>query len=427
MVSCAVAGLAPIVSLARLDLASTLRGGGHGMTGRRDGQSLRSGLIAGEIALTLVLLFSCGSLLRSLIAAQNVYPGFDARGVIAMDLQLPSFRYKARSDVEGFYSRLLSGIRKLPGVESAGAVNCPPSTGGCARGWCSIVGMPVPAPADVPLTLLTNVDAGYFRAVHMRLLAGREFTGTDRAGGPEVVVNERLARRWWPGNPQAAIGSLLKFGGPYAEGPTGQIIGVVGDVNQEALDAKPSAEIYVRGAQNSMVVMVRSSGDRASLVRTLRTAVEAVDRDLPVRSLAPLESRIRGTLERRRFTTILFEIFAALAVLLSAVGIYGALSFRVQCRRKEIALRIAVGGARRDIARWMGGHLIGVVSVGGAVGVAGCLGASKVLASLVFGVAPIDLISLAGACGALLALAGVAGSVPIMRAVRVDPVEELRG
>jgi putative ABC transport system permease protein len=425
LVSGVAVGLVSVVNLARLNRAGALDSR-RGMAGPGGRQTLRSGLLVAEVALTIILLFSCNSLFRSLIAAQNVDPGFDADNVLAVDLQLPPHRYRNDAASAAFCRRLVDRVRVIPGVQAAGIVNCPPSTGGCARGWYSIPGLPVPSPADVPMTLLTTVDAGYFRALRMRWVAGRSFSGSTSESGDEVVVNEKLARRWWPQKPEAALGWRLKLGGPNAEGATKTIIGVVGDVNQEALDAEPASEIYVPGVEPAMVLMVRSSVDTSSLARVLRTAVESVDREVPVRSLQPLKSRMRSTLDRRQFTTWLFELFAALAAIMSAVGIYGVLSFQVQSRQKELAIRIAVGAGKADIMLWLARHLLGIGGAGVLIGIAGSVGAARVLAGMVFGIQPMDLSSLLTACSATLALAATAGAVPVFRAMRTDPLPELR-
>ena len=248
------AGLAPVFDIQGLDISRALKEGSPAAGSGKHGQSLRSSLMVTEIALTLVLTFDCALLLRSLTVAQAVYPGFTADHVLAVELQLPPSRYKTDDAVRQFYGRLLQNLRREPGVESAGAVNCPPSTGGCAKGWYSIADMPIPAQPDVPLALLTRVDQDYFRTVRIPLLAGHGFTDADRDNGRKVVVNGRLARHWWPDRPQLAVGHRIKFGGPYMEGPTCEIVGVVGDVSQSALDVESFSEIYVRGAGRGMAL-----------------------------------------------------------------------------------------------------------------------------------------------------------------------------
>jgi predicted permease len=377
-----------------------------------------------EIALTLVLAFGCVLLVRSLIAAQAVYPGFSADHVLAAEVLLPPLRYKTDDAASEFQARLMNQLRRLPGVESVGAIDCPPSTGGCARGWYSIAAMPAPVPAQVPLTLLTRVDPDYFRTLRIPLLAGRPFTAADR-DGRAVVVNERLARHWWPETPNLAVGHQIKFGGPYMEGPTREIVGVVGDVSQSALDVEAFSEIYVKGAQKAMVIMVRASGDPAALIQPVRLALATLDRSVPIVSILPFRLRMAATLERRQFSTLLLGIFAALAATLSALGIYGILNYRVNTRQKEIAIRLALGARRSEILKWMGWQLIRITAPGIAIGAFGCWGASRLLKSMVFGIPAEDTATLLVASVAVLALSALSASIPVIRAMRVDPVHRL--
>ena len=316
-------------------------------------------------------------------------------------------------------------LRGIPGVDSVGAVNCPPSTGGCAKGWYSIEGMPPPERADVPLTLLTKVDAEYFRTIGMSLLAGRGFTGADRDGWRAVVINETIARRWWPERPQLAVGHRIKFGGPYIEGPTAEIVGVVGDVSQSALDVTSFSEVYIKATERRMVVMVRGQRDPARLIPAVRRELASLDRNVPAVSLLPFRLRMEATLERRRFNTLLAEVFAGIAVALTSVGIYGVFNYWVKTRQREIAIRIALGARRPAILRLMGEHMFSIAALGIALGAFGCWGTSRWLKSLVFGISEQNPWMLLAASAVVIAVAALAVSVPIWRATRVDPVLHL--
>ncbi|HXJ44830.1 MAG TPA: FtsX-like permease family protein, partial [Bryobacteraceae bacterium] len=324
-----------------------------------------------------------------------------------------------------FYTRFLRDLRREPGVESVGAVNCPPSTGGCAKGWYSIADMPSPAPANVPLTLLTRVDRGYFRTTRIPLLAGRGFTDLDRDGGSEAVVNEKLARRWWPEAPQLAVGHRIKFGGPYMKGPTLDIVGVVGDVNQAALDEKSLPEVYVKGAQRGMVVMVRAAGDPVGLIPAVRRELTSLDRNVPIVSIQPFSLRMAATLQRRRFNTLLLGIFATLAVALTATGIYGVFNYWVRARQKEIAIRMALGAPRSEILQWTGWHMLRIAAPGLALGAIGCWGASRVLKSMVFGISAGNPLTFLAASGAVIAMAVLVAIIPVWGAARIDPIRHL--
>ncbi len=424
------AGLAPVLSAGSVDLAITLKEGSCATSGTRRGHSLRSSLVICEIAVTLVLSFGCGLLLRSLALAQNVDPGFDAARVLALELQLPPSRYNSDIAVREFYTRLMEDLRREPGVESVGAVDCPPSTGGCAKGWYSIADMSAPSRAGVPLTLLTKVDPEYFRTMGIHLIAGRSFTDADHEGHPTMlVVNEKLARHWWPKAPQLAVGHPLKIGGPYMAGPTYQIVGVVGDVRQGALDEETFSEIYVPFPQSpspAMVVMIRAAADPAPLIPAVRRELASVDPNVAIQSLRPFEQWMRGTLERRRFSTLLLGIFAALAVTLSWIGIYGLLNYWVGMRQKEIAIRLALGAQRPEIVRWLGLHAMRLLLLGVALGVFGGWGASRWLKGMVFGIDAQNPAMMLAAIAAMIAIAMLAAGIPMRRAIRVDPIRNLR-
>jgi predicted permease len=421
-----LAGTAPIIDIRGLDISRALQEGSPVAGRGRRGQTVRSSLMITEIALSLILTFGCALLLRSLIVAQGFYPGFSADRVLALELQLPPSRFKTDEAVRQFYGRLLQHLRSEPGVESVGVVNCPPSTGGCAKGWYSIADMPPPAPADVPLTLLTKVDPDYFRTIRMSLRAGRAFNDADRDNGRAVIVNEKLARRWWPDRPQLAIGHRIKLGGPYMPGRSCEIVGVVGDVSQSALDVESFPEIYVKGASTGMVVMIRSRrGDPAALVPAARRELESLDRNVPVVSLMPFSSRMAATLDRRRFSTMLLEIFAGLAVALSAVGIYGILNYWMGMRQKEIAVRMALGAGRSHILRWTGTHIVLMATLGISIGAVGCWGTSRLLRSMLFGVSAKNPWMFVAASGVVVAMVALAAGVPVWRATRVDPIRHL--
>jgi putative ABC transport system permease protein len=420
------AGLAPVLTIGRLDLSTALKDGAPA-SGRR-GSSLRGALVIAEVALTLVLAFASGLLLRSLIAAQTADPGFDPDHVLALELQLPSAGYK-NEGIQQFYGVLMQNLRAQPGVEEVGAVGCPPSAGDCGDWWYSIVGRPAPARSDVPMTLTNTADEHYFDAMKMPLVAGRAFTAADRSAGPGIaVVNEELARAWWP-TPGLAVGRQIKLGGPYMDGPILQIVGVVRNVSQVGLDTAPLAEVYLpfsQRASEGMVVMIRTRQDPALLMPAVRKQVSALDRNLPVQSLRPFEEWMAAPLARRRFSTALLSGFAALAMILAAVGIYGVLNHWVGVRQKEIAVRMALGAPRSAIVGWAAAHALRLAGAGVLLGGAGAWAASRYLSSLVFAVSPSDPAMMLAAAGVVLLIAAIAATLPLWRATRVDAVTNLK-
>jgi putative ABC transport system permease protein len=424
-----LAGLAPVLTAGRLDVANALKEGSAVAGSGRGGHLLRGALVIAEVALTLVLAFASALLLRSLIAAETADPGFDPSHLLALELQLPSSTYKSTEAIAQFHTSLTRELHAQPGVVSVGAVECPPSAGDCEDWWYSIVGKPVPTRSDVPLTLMNWVDTAYFDTLRQPLLAGRGFADTDRTGAPGVVVvNQELARTWWP-SPAAAVGNEIKLGGPYLDGPLLRIVGVVRSVSQMGMDEKPLPEIYFpfsQRASRGMVVMIRTAQAPASLAPAVRKMVSNLDRNLPIQSLRPFEEWMGATLARRRFSTALLSAFASLAIILAAVGIYGVLNHWVGVRRKEIAVRLALGAPQSAIVRWAGAHALRLAAAGIVLGAAGAWAASRYLSSMVFGVSAADPVMLILAVGAVLCIAAMAAMLPLWRATRVDAVANLK-
>ncbi len=423
-----LAGLAPVVNAGKVDLTTALKEGSPTAgTGRR-GQGFRNTLVVAEIAITLVLAFASGLLVRSLIAAQHADTGFDPRNLLAIELQLPDSRYRSDDSVREYYGQLAQNLRAEPGVEEVGLVNCPPGGGDCGDYWYSILEKPTPARDDVPLSLFNIMDANYFRVAHMRMVAGRTFSDADRAGGSRVtIINEQLARQSFP-DPQLALGQHLKVGGPYAEGPTLEIIGVVANVSQEGLDAERSPTFYYAFSQkpsSAMVVTLRTSGDPAQWMTAARRQVSALDRNVPIQSLRTAEDWLGATLERRRFVTLLLGLFGGLAMVLAAVGIYGVLNCWVSARQREIAIRLAVGAQRAAILRWAGLHATRLAVIGVVLGAIGAWGASRWMTSLVFGVTANSPLMMMAAAGGVLSIAALAASLPLWRATHTDAVRNL--
>jgi len=338
-------GFAPIFTAGKVDLVSALNSGARSATRTKRERSFRDLLVIAEITIALVLAFSSGILLRSLIAAQNMDPGFTPQRLLALELVLPPSSYKNPQAIQNFYADLQRNLRSVPAVRSVGAANCPPSFGDCNDWFYSILGERVPAQGEVPLSVFNIADEQYFQTMGIPLREGRLFDSRDRDGQPLVaIVNEVFARQWWPKS--SAIGHIIKFGGPYQEGKTYEIIGVAGNVSQYGLDSTTMPEVYWPMAQSpssAMAVMIRTIGDPAALIPEVRRAVKAADRNLPIQRLRPFDQIIAATLDRRRFGTTLLAVFAGLALVLSAVGVYGLLNYWVTSREEEIAIRLALG------------------------------------------------------------------------------------
>ena len=420
-------GFAPLLTAGRLDLVTSLNDNSRSVTGTKSTQSFRSALVVAEIALTLVLSFASGLLLRSLIVAQTADPGFAPDHLLALELVLPSTSYKSNEAVPVFYGRLAEDLRHVPGVTSVGLVNSPPSGGDRGDWFYSVLDKPAPARGDVPISLFNTADPAYFRTMRIPLRQGREFTDADRAGGPRVaIVNEVFARKWWPA--ESAVRHQIKIGGPYIDGPTCEIVGVSGTVSQMGQDTKPMPEIYLPFSQSvssSAVVMIRTSIDPASLTTAVRRSVAGIDRNLPIQSLQTFEKWLAAPLERRRFSTLLLAAFAALAMILAGVGIYGLLHYWVSVREDDIAIRLALGAQPWTILRWVGSQALRLAAAGIVLGGLAAWAASRWLKTLVFGVSAQNPFMVAAAACAVIGIAALAALVPIWRATRVDAVGRL--
>ena len=424
-----VCSLVPLVNSDKVNLTILLKESSTGSGTGRIGHTLRGGLVIAEIAVAVILLFTSGILLRSLWAAETLNPGFEPRHLLALELQLPPLPYKSDGAILDFYGRLEAALRAQPGVESVGAVNCPPAAGDCRDWWYSVVERPTPNPQDMPVTLVNMADAAYLRTMRIPLLAGRAFSDEDRANGPTVaVINEEIARAWWK-DPRSALGQHIKVGGPYMEGPVVEVVGVAANVPQMGLDSPPLPEIYLSAAQRvdaAMVVMIRTKGNPERMIATVRQTLASIDGNVPIQSLKTADTWLGATLVQRRFTTLLLVLFAGIAVILASIGCYGVFNYWVSCRRQEIAIRMAMGAGTLAILRRTGRQAARLGVIGLIAGLAGSWGASRWLNSFVFGVSTHDPVVLSSAALAAFLIVSLSAAVPLWRATQIDPIETLR-
>ena len=423
-----LAGLAPILNAGKVDLITALKEGSPTSgTGKR-GQTFRNTLVVAEVAITLVLAFASVLLVRSLVIAQNVNPGFDPRHLLTIELQLPRLRYQSDDSIRDYYGQLSQRLRAEPTVEDVGLVMAPPGAGDRGDYWYSILENPTPPRDDVPLSLFNAGDANYFHTAGIRIIAGRVFSDADRAGTtPVTVINEDLALHAF-GKPQLALGKHLKVGGPYNDGPTLEIVGVVADTSQEGLDAGKAPMFYYAFSQSpnsAMVVMARTKGDPTQWMNAARRRVSELDRNIPIQSLRTADDWLGETLGHRRFSTLLLGLFGALAIVLASVGIYGVLNYWVSTRQREIAIRLAVGASRFAILRWAGLHATRLAVIGIAVGAIGAWSAARWLESLVFGVQAHSPLMLLVAGASVMLIAAAAAGLPVWRATKTDAVRNL--
>jgi len=425
-----VFGVAPALRVSRVDLNTTLRSGGRlsdgdtGLVLRRHG--LRAVLVAGEIALSLMLLIGAGLLVRSFARLADVPPGFNPDHVISMRVEVAGPKYHDDKVVAGFFRDLGDRIRHLPGVVGEGAVSSLPLTPSVGWGHVTIEGYTPPPNLPELQTDLRVTTPGYFRAMQIPLLAGRFFDAHDDATAQKVVlVDEKLALRFWPHGD--AVGKRLRPGGP--KNPWWTIAGVVGVVKQYGLQTETRMALYFPEEQFSdggLYVVARTASDPAFMAGPIAAAVHAIDPDVPVFDAATMHERLRASLARQRFSMTMLGAFAGFALLLAVIGIYGVLSFLVTQATHDIGVRLALGAPRRTILRLVlrqGGVLAGA---GIAAGILGALALTRLMASLLFGVSARDTLTFSAVAVFLALVALAATYIPARRAMRVDPMNALR-
>jgi putative ABC transport system permease protein len=419
-------GLAPALQASRPDLTGALKEGSRGATEGPRRSRVRSALVVAEVAVSLVLLISAGLLIRSFVRLMQNDPGFDPARVVALDIPLGRMRYNTPEKQADFFARLVSRVRAMPNVEAAGLVSNLPLGNSIDELTFNIDGRPPFPPGAMPQAHYTIVSPGYFEALKIPLRSGRMFTEHDDARSPNVMlVSEELARKYFPGeNP---IGRRLITD---AAVPPFEIVGVVGDARRVSLAAEAEPEFYVpfgQAAQRRTNLVVRSdTGDAATLTATLRGAVAELDKDQLIWQTRTLDQLVAASVAGRRFNMTLLGLFASVAMLLAALGLYGVMAYSVTRRTHEIGIRMALGARGSDVLRMVVGQGMRLAAVGVAVGLAAAFAVTRVLASLLYGVTATDPLTFAGLAGLLGAVAFLASYIPARRATKVDPMVALR-
>ena len=416
--------LAPGLRTLRSDLNAALKQGAR--TGEdRSSQRTWSAFVIAEVALAAMLLVGAALMLTSFIRLQSTSPGFEPAKIRTMGLEL-SNRYDTDPKIIAFWDRMLEAVRGLPGVEAAGiGTSLPPHQLSVTDNF-TIPGTELAAP---PLAVWLAVSPDYFKALGVPILRGRDFTPADRTGTPWVtIINETLARRYF--KDVDPIGKHIKIGGPERpNAPVMEIVGVAADVQFQGLDAEPTPAYYEPAGQvawGSTYLVVRARGDRQALAAALRTTFKTLDPDMPAPVVRTMDENIADSVAAPRFRTLLLAIFGGTGLLLAVIGVYGVISYSVLRRTREIGVRMALGAGPRDILRSVVGRGLLLTGVGLVIGVVGALGMSRLLAGLLFGVAPTEPWVYALACALFLAIALLACYVPARRAARVDPLVSLR-
>ncbi len=429
-------GLIPALHASSPRLSETLKeGSGRASVGLRRSRT-RALLVAGEIAIALVVVISAALMTETLVRLRSVDPGFDARGVVTMQMSLSGPRFETTPQLDAFYRQVLQRVETVPGVQAAAAA----------------VNLPLELGPDLPFQIegerdLPNHDAqwryvtpGYFRALGIRLRRGRTFTENETpTSAPVMIVNEAFARGYFhnedPIGRQITIGRVM---GPEMADKTRQVVGIVADVRESALEREAPPVIYVPAAQVPAAVtallnkvlpsvwVVRTAGDPMRLLPAIRNEIRAVDRSTPIANIRTMEQVMKTSIARQNFSMVLFASFAVLAMVLAAVGIYGVMAYSVSQRKHELGIRIALGAKHGDMLRLVVGQGMLLAGAGITAGLLAAFFATRLLASLLFGVTARHTPTFAGVAALIALIALIASYIPARRATAVDPIIALR-
>jgi len=422
-------GLVPAMFAANADIQSTLRESVR--TGEsRNRRRARSFLAVAEISLAMVLLMTAGLLLRSFSKLMSVSPGFDVEHIMKADISLPQFQYSKPQQWAAFSDELLARIQSDPGLQDSAVVVPRPIADLRVTLPFDIVGSPPvsESAAASRTTSYVSISPSYFHVMSIPLLSGRLFDQRDIMSSPSVtIISKAMAQRYFPS--QETLGKQITFGFPPAPGVMHEIVGIVGDVRDDSLGQDPRPMVYVPYAQAPFWganVVVKSTLSPSSVAATIRQEVQKIDKDLPVTDVAMMPDIIEASVAQPRFRTFLLGLFAAMALVLAATGIFGVISYSVSRRTNEIGIRVALGASRGTILRMVLRETLVLTFAGLAVGLPCALAASRLLGNMLFGVSASDPATLAIVAITLAAVAALAGYIPAGRAMRVDPMVALR-
>jgi putative ABC transport system permease protein len=421
-----VVGLVPAIQQSSTRVRAALRAAARGSSVGRNGTQLRRMLVAAQVAMALLVLVAAGLLGRSFIALQQVHAGFSPENIVTYQVTLPFAKYDSAARLVNFYEQLRSATANIPGITEASAVYPLPMAGDGWSGTYTVEGEPTGPAVPLPHAEFAVAMPGYFHAARIPLIAGRDFDATDRRDGPPVIIiDEALARQHWPG--QSAIGKRINA--DLADGLWATVVGVVGHVHNTGPQTEGEPQLYLPYAQHAertMSVVARTNAPLVSIGAPIRAAVKSLDAEMPISKFASYEDLVSRALAKQRFNTLLLGIFAATALVLASVGLYGVMSFLVSQRAREIGIRMALGGQVGAIRTLVLREGILIALTGLLFGVVASLLLSKALGGLLFGVTATDPATYASIAALLLAVGCAASYGPARRATRVDPVVALR-
>ncbi|HEX8282764.1 MAG TPA: ABC transporter permease [Pyrinomonadaceae bacterium] len=428
-----VFGLAPALQASSFNLNETLKEGGRDSSAGSRGKRIRGALVVTEVAVSLVLLIGAGLLINSFLRLRGVDPGFKVDNLLTMSVVLPREKYPSHERRTAFYRDLLARVESLPGVRSAAVTSWIPlaATQGDSIG-ISPEGHPDPLPGQGkrPTAVTRVVSPEYFDTMGIRLLQGRGFEdGRDRVDSPAVIlISEAFARRFWPN--ESAVGKRVNAGDPNDPADWCEVVGVVRDVRQFELAAEPKPQMYFSYTQAGFFLprhlVVGTDADPLAVAGAVRKTVWEVDREQPVSNISTMRDVLSESLARERFSMLLLGVFAALALMLAAVGLYGVMSYTVAQRTREIGLRMALGARPSDVLRLVVGQGLRLALAGVVLGLLASFALTGLMKSLLYGVSATDPATLVTISLVLVAVALVASYIPARRATRVDPLIALR-
>ena len=422
-------GLVPAIQSSILNPIETLKEGGRDSTSGSGGNRIRGFLIVAEVAVSLILLIGAGLLINSFLRLRNVDPGFRADKLLTMKIVLPELKYREPAQRSAFYSELTRRLESVPGVKSAAVTtNLPLYKQGNSIGIV-IEGRPAPPPGQELIVTTRIISPRYFETMSIPLLRGRQLSDQDTATSPNVaVISDTMARRYWPG--EEPIGKRISPGRPESPNDWVSIVGVVQDVRQFDLIAEPKPQMYFTHQQAGFFaprdLVVKTDVEPLSLAATVRKTVWEIDKDQPVSNINTMDEIAAESVARQRFSMLLLAIFAGVALLLAAVGIYGVMSYSVAQRRGEIGIRMALGAQKRDVLKLTVGRSLKLVLIGVAVGLVGAFMLTRLMSSLLFGIRATDPTTFAAISLLFIGVALIASYLPARRATRVDPLVALR-
>src|SRR5262245_35725719 len=431
-------GLAPAAQVSRLDLNRALREEGRGLAPGAGGARVQRALVVSEVALAVVLVIAAGLLLRSFDRLLRIDPGFNVKNLLTVNINLPASRYQDNPRVTAFYDQLLERVRALPGVVSAAATSGAPLTGAYGDTIFQIEGRPdnngvvdqsiSPDRNAYGHFYFWNVTPDYFKTMGIALRQGRALRPSDDANAPPVVViNKTMARSFWPN--ESPLGKRIRLFGATLIEPMAEIVGVVNDVSLHQLNEETQPEAYysqAQGPSRTMSLVVRTVAEPLALAAAVRREAQALDNAAPVFDVGDAEQTLGKTVAQPRFNLILLGLFAAVALSLAAVGIYGVLANAVRQRSHEMGVRLALGARPGSVFRLVIRHGVGLAGVGIGIGLGGAFALTRYLESLLYEVKPTDPLTFGGVALLLLGVAVLACWIPARRATKVDPLVALR-